>query len=561
MTHENPDPFLFRRLLDETLDWETFHDPTGRVVYSSPASIDLIGFTPTELHADQSCFLHRIHPDDVAVFRAHETAVARAHCSGEMTFRYIMPDGTVKWIFHKCGPVFDDSGSYLGQRGSNRDVSRLKETEWHLEQRIRMLRGLTTASSQLIQLPFAEIRVGMRRILQRIAEVSDVEHISILEFTEETDTFRVSYQWYAPAAGERMAGDDEGSITARLPWLAQQMRMRQSVCIDSTSEVPSEAVEEITRAEARAFASNLVVPLLRGDDIIGGLSLTTFRGRRVWSPDDSVFFRIVADLISSFLCRMLDEARSMRQTTDLQNAYIALEMAMRTKDNFLSSVSHELRTPLTNILGLTDMLNMQQPPLTDRQLHYVQIIGESGRHLLAMINDILDVAKIESGTISIEPVEILAREILVSVTHIVQQLAEQRHQTLLTRVEPPELTIVADPMRLTQMMTNLLSNAITFTPEYGTIEVTIGFDSNPGFVCIAVRDTGIGIEPGDVPRLFHPFSQLKTDARLTRSTKGTGLGLVLVKRMADMHGGSVSVESEPGVGSVFRIHLPAKGPG
>lgn len=548
------DPSIYRLLLDETLDWETFHDPTGVLVYSSPASRDLIGFGPDELMADPSVFWRRIHTEDQDLVRGHEHSVAGAHRAGEMTFRYTMPNGSVRWIYHKCGPVFDTDGRYVGQRGSNRDVTALKRTERQLEQRVRMLRGITSLSSQLIQLPFSEVRTGISGALALIGQISDVERVSIMEFGADPDEFRITHQWSSESIGDRLPGESEGAITARLPWLAGQLRARQLVWIDNVADFPPEAVDEIALAQAIRFKSNLVVPLMRAGDIIGGLSLTTFHEERPWSTDAIMFLRIVADLVSAFLLRMADEERSQRQTAELQNAYAALEMASHAKDNFLSSMSHELRTPLTNILGLADVLNLQQPPLTDRQLHFVGIIAESGQHLLSMITDILDMAKIESGTISIDRVSCDLREVATAATHIVQQLVERRGQQLGTRIELDDPHIVADPLRVKQMITNLLANAVKFTPEGGSIDLVITSDTQPGFVCIAVHDTGIGIAADDMHKLFQPFSQLKP--RMKTTTGGTGLGLTLVKRMAEMHGGTVSVESEPDVGSTFRIHLP-----
>jgi PAS domain S-box-containing protein len=555
MTHEHLDPSLFRLLLDETLDWETFHDPDGKLVYSSPASRALIGYGPDDILADPSLFWHRVHAEDLDIVRGHEQAVARAHRAGEMTFRYTMHDGSVRWIYHKCGPIFDGQGHYIGQRGSNRDVTALKRTERDLEQRVRMLRGITSLSSQLIQLPLAGLRSGITGALELVGLIAEVDRVSIMEFDEgDADIFRVTYQWSSGTIGDRVPGEVPGTITARLPWLAAQMRERQLVWIDNGADFPTEAVEERALVQTIGFTSNLVVPIMRGDTVVGGLSLTMFTEQRAWTTDVIVFLRIIADLVSAFLLRMHDEERSQRQTAELQNAYAALEMASQAKDNFLSSMSHELRTPLTNVLGLAEVLGMQNPPLTPRQLHFVGVITESGQHLLAMINDILDMAKIESGTISIDPVACDLRQVATTATHIVQQLVERHRHTLVSRIELDDPMITADPLRVKQMITNLLSNAIKFTPDGGSIELAIAPDLQPGSICISVRDSGIGIAADDMHKLFNPFSQL--DTRLSKSTGGTGLGLTLVKRMAEMHGGSVSVESEPNVGSIFRIHLP-----
>ena len=249
------------------------------------------------------------------------------------------------------------------------------------------------------------------------------------------------------------------------------------------------------------------------------------------------------------------EEKVAERTADLKEANLRLEKAARLKDEFLASMSHELRTPLTGILGLSDVLQLQTyGPLSDKQLTAMQHITNSGRHLLELINDILDFSKIEARLLILRlgPCN-LAQICQSNLKAIAQQAAQKQLQTHFS-IDVPGLVVQADSQRLRQMLTNLLSNAVKFTPVGGSLGVEVVGGLEDGMVHITVWDTGIGIRPEDMPRLFQTFVQL--DASLARQYNGTGLGLVLVQRLAELHGGSVSVKSDFGGGSRFTLSLP-----
>lgn len=247
--------------------------------------------------------------------------------------------------------------------------------------------------------------------------------------------------------------------------------------------------------------------------------------------------------------------RVERRTRALNIANAELARAAKTKDMFLATMSHELRTPLTTIMGLTEMLQDQlYGPVNSGQGRSLATIQESSRHLLTLINDILDVAKVESGKMVLKwdylPVDQLAEASL----RMVRQPANSKHHQLKQHIDPAIQLIHGDGRRLKQLLVNLLGNAIKFTPEGGTIGLDISARDDNRAIEICVWDNGIGIEQEQQSHLFEPFVQLDNDS--TRRYSGTGLGLTLVKRMTELHGGQVGVESTPGVGSRFTITLP-----
>lgn len=250
-----------------------------------------------------------------------------------------------------------------------------------------------------------------------------------------------------------------------------------------------------------------------------------------------------------------DVTERKRAEIAMRQANIEMERALRMKDEFLTSMSHELRTPLNSVLGLSEsLLEETVGPINSRQQRYLKIISESGGHLLSLINDILDLAKIEAGHIHLEITKVNVHHICKASRIIVEPLAKSKLQTIELQISESINTIQADERRLKQMIVNLLSNAIKFTPNGGKIGIKASIDSSHARLLIEVWDTGIGIRQQDMEHLFQPFVQL--DAGLARESSGTGLGLALVAQMARMHGGTVIVDSEFGKGSRFTLNLP-----
>jgi PAS domain S-box-containing protein len=241
----------------------------------------------------------------------------------------------------------------------------------------------------------------------------------------------------------------------------------------------------------------------------------------------------------------------------LREANLELERASLTKDNFLASMSHELRTPLNAIIGFTGTLLMKLPgPLTEEQERQLRTIQSSGRHLLSLINDILDLAKVESGKIELHFEPVYVREALDEVTTALEPLARAKGLAFDVELPAERISVRTDRRALQQIILNLTNNAIKYT-ERGGVRIAIVFREERGrrMLDVVVSDTGVGIKPDDVTRLFTAFEQI--DSSTTRKFEGTGLGLHLSKRLAALLGAEISVQSEYGAGSTFTLSLPA----
>ena len=248
-----------------------------------------------------------------------------------------------------------------------------------------------------------------------------------------------------------------------------------------------------------------------------------------------------------------------RMNDELLRLYSELEAASRHKSEFLATMSHELRTPLNAIIGFSELLLQQSfGPLNERQIGYLDDVLDSGRHLLLLINDVLDLSKIEAGRMELELVDVSLRDTLESGLAMHAEAATRANIELGLVLRPPEITIRADDRKLRQVVFNLLANAVKFTPPGGRVEVSA--DLTGGLVDVAVSDTGPGIDPDDRELIFEEFRQAGA-VRNGRPHEGTGLGLSVSRGLVELHGGSLWVENGSSSGSTFRFVLPVAGTG
>ncbi|QLC48800.1 PAS domain-containing protein [Methanolobus zinderi] len=283
--------------------------------------------------------------------------------------------------------------------------------------------------------------------------------------------------------------------------------------------------------------------------------ILTKSGEICWVDERTVIMRDSRGNAISLQGIIFDITESKKAEVALVEAKMVAESANQTKSQFLANMSHELRTPLNSIIGFSDMLDEEIfGKLNPKQNKYVSNINRSGRHLLNIINDILDISKIEAGKMDLSPEFFLMSELLDELMQNMEPLAANKDISLLIEDDIPDCDVYGDKLKIRQALYNLLSNAIKFTPAGGSVWILA--ECSPDELSVSVKDTGIGISEDQQKELFKPFRQL--DPATNREYEGTGLGLVLVKSFVEMHGGDVLVKSSPEKGSTFTMVIPKK---
>jgi PAS domain S-box-containing protein len=451
----------------------------------------------------------------------------------------------------------------LGDRAALaiRNAQLFEQAKAELAERKRVQRAteLLHAAGQLLARPLSLDQV-LETLLDVLQQLIPYDSANIM-LPDDTATFRVRYQrgyetWTDPEQVRALRFDP-----AERPPIATIVRTRRSVLIGDTHQEsgwrPMLGTEHI--------GCWLGVPLIANNKLVGIFSIDRHEPNSVTTENVRLAETLAASAAvaierAQLIAELRDERaqlarRVAERTADLSLANAELVRAAGLKDEFLANMSHELRTPLNGILGRSEALQEEiYGPVTPKQVEVFQGITESGQHLLALINDILDLSKVEAGRITLERETLDIDMLCTASMRMVAQIAMTKQISLNTSIDTAAELISADERRLKQILVNLLSNAVKFTPRGGKIGLEVRSDAERQQVTFTVWDTGVGISEADLAKLFQPFIQI--DNRLNRAYTGTGLGLALVRRLAEAHGGSVGVESVAGQGSRFSVILP-----
>jgi signal transduction histidine kinase/HAMP domain-containing protein len=382
-------------------------------------------------------------------------------------------------------------------------------------------------------------------IVARANQLAETDSCSIWEYDEGTESFRIrATQTVADELGETQRAVEIRKGEGALGRLAETLEPVQILDIAAEEAYDSPLREVLTRSGSRAL---LAVPLLREDRLVGGLVVS--RKAAGEFPPQTV------DLLKTFATQSVLAIQNAGLFQEIDDKSRQLEVANRHKSEFLASMSHELRTPLNAIIGFSEVLvDRMFGDLTDKQEEYLKDIYSSGRHLLSLINDILDLSKVEAGRMELELAAFDLPRAIEDAMTLVRGRADVHGIRLGVDIDPQLGEFIGDERKFKQILLNLLSNAVKFTPEGGTIAV----DAMPanGAVEVSVTDTGIGVAAEDQALIFEEFRQASTDHAGKR--EGTGLGLALTKKLVELHGGTIAVKSELGTGSTFTFTLPVR---
>ncbi len=384
----------------------------------------------------------------------------------------------------------------------------------------------------------------LETIVSRAVDLSGTDGGVIYEYDEAAQEFNLR-------ASHRMEAEAVEALRAARVRLGegatgQAASTRAPVQIPDTFEERRGAISRVRPVLNRlGYRSLVTVPIQREQQIMGGLT--------VWRKRVGEFEPEVVNLLQTFATQSALAIHNARLFREIEAKGRELEAANRHKSEFLANVSHELRTPLNAIIGFSEvLLEKMFGELNDKQNEYVDDILSSGRHLLSLINDILDLSKIEAGRMELEMTTFDLPLAIENALLLVRERAS-RHGIKLDRVIDDRLgDFTGDERKIKQILVNLLSNAVKFTPEGGQIKVEASLGDSA--VMVSVADTGIGIAKEDHEAIFEEFRQ--ASGHYAQKREGTGLGLTLTRRFVEMHGGKIWVESELGKGSKFTFTLP-----
>jgi GAF domain-containing protein/anti-sigma regulatory factor (Ser/Thr protein kinase) len=388
----------------------------------------------------------------------------------------------------------------------------------------------------------------LETIVTRANALAGTDGCSIYEYDEMAEVFRLRASNYA----DPRDADTLDPIGRTMPIPRGQGAASRAAALRQPIQIPDIGIEGAYESPIRGsllqagYRAILTVPLLLEDQVIGAVSISR-KTPGEFAPE-------IVRLLTAFATQSALAIQNARLFEEIAGKSRQLEAASRHKSEFLANMSHELRTPLNAVIGFSEVLLQRMfGDLNPKQDEYLKDIYGSGQHLLSLINDILDLSKIEAGGMELAPAPFHLPGALDNAVSLVKERASRHGIALELAIDPVLGEIVGDERKVKQVLLNLLSNAVKFTPEGGRISLKAS--RKEGAVEIAVTDTGVGIAPEDQAAIFEEFRQVGHDE--TRKQEGTGLGLTLAKKFVELHGGRIWVESAPGRGSTFTFMLPA----
>ncbi len=407
--------------------------------------------------------------------------------------------------------------------------------------RVRQSRVLARIAGAVNRAPADGIDAEIERSLQSIGVTLGVD-VATFTRTEGAERLTPQFQWSAVGWMDPPFGIDARAAE----WWESRQRRGEEIIIDDVSSLPDRADYERALLRHRGTRALVAVPVTSLTEPIGYIIIEHMRKRYQWTPDDLSFLSDYAELLASAVVRQRSEQA-------LVAGKARAEEAWRTQSDFIANLSHEIKTPLTAILGYAEVL-ADSEALTAQQQHYVDRIQLCATHLSSLLDDTMDITRGDSGKLVPAIQETALGDALDTAVAQVERRARAA-DVLLDITPAPAQVVHVDGRMLRQILVNLLVNAVKFTPRGGTVSLTTRVEQNA--FEIDVVDTGIGIAPRDTERVFETFTRVASARNQDPDAAGgVGLGLPLVRRLAEALGGSVALESELGKGSTFTVRLP-----
>lgn len=537
----------YRRLAENAPDviYRISLTPQFHIEYVSRAVEHMTGYKPQEHYANPELVSKITHPED----RNQVKGVIKnqVNPSDPLEMRIIHKDGQTMWIELRNLLITNHEGQIVALEGIARDITERKKVEAARQERMLYDRTMNLAMS--IFTGYHNRYAVLDKLLNLLAERLDYATGAFYTYDEWNRSFEllVSRMVNVNKIEKTHRLDDNVIANAVLKYKSQILKNKNENLLPVSGHYKGNL----------NLVNTAILSVYHQERIQGVLLLGT--SKKISKNEVKFLEQLAVHLgITLYGIKQYEDQKTLSQQLsgrqkEIENKNRELEQANRAKSEFLANMSHELRTPLNSILGFAELLEKQFfGELNERQLEYVMDIKESGDHLLELINDILDLSKIEAGALELDLQSVALPDLLEGSLRMLREKSMKQNIKLDMQLEKGVGTVNADSRKIKQVVFNLLANALKFTPEGG--KVVLSATKHKECVHISISDNGIGIAEDELEKIFQKFSQV--DGSLSRRHEGTGLGLALSKKLVEMHGGEIWVESKLGMGSKFTFSIP-----
>jgi PAS domain S-box-containing protein len=519
----------------------------------------LYGITADTFSGAYDAWQAGLHPQDRAQGDLDIQMALRGEKEFDTQFRVRRPDGAIRNIRGLALVQRDAAGRPVRMIGTNWDVTALKQAESAMAHMEKMQSLLMALASQYINIPLAGVDAALQRSLEKMGGFVSADRAYVFSYDFAKQTTSNDYEWCSTGIDPQISELQEVPLAGIPEWVAAHQGGRH-LYIEDVAALPPGNLREIL--EPQGIRSLIAVPMMADHQCMGFVGFDSVRETHSYSGKEIALLTLFSQMLVNVRRREKAERALVNINKDLAAATAKADelaaqaiLANAAKSRFLAHMSHEIRTPLNAILGFSQLLQYD-PELTQSQKPRVEIINRSGEHLLALLNDILELSKIEAGGVALAPAAFDLHGLMGDLAMMFRVRAEARNLILrMDGVEQAPRYLVADEQKLRQVLINLLGNAVKYTSAGGVcLSVSTGPAGADGLRLVCrVEDSGPGIAADEMDRLFVSFEQADEGRR---SGAGTGLGLAISRQLAQLMGGDVTVASEVGKGSIFTLDIP-----